>query len=214
MDVNDLKDIKIPELEAEPYTQIWNLQLELLQDYKKIEKLPEWPVQLDLRASQTLLKDFIGRVVEELAEADEHQRHSRTALFKEELADALHFLTETLIFVMPLEEVYTRAKLFTYWDKAKDFISVCQLEPGRGHSLQIWFWETTYHLKLAANALKNKPWKQTEMRAQSTIFKDHLIRALIVFLEGYHMVGMRKKEIFEEYYKKNQINRFRINSKY
>ncbi len=212
MDAQDLKNIEIPPLASDPFIQIWTLQEELIIEYQNIEKLPSYPLQLDLRASQTLLKDFIARVVEELAEADEHGRHSRIQLYKEELADALHFLTETLIFTMSYEEVINRASNLMYLKE--NIISSCLMSTKVPPTQTHWFWETTYHLKLAANALKNKPWKQTEMRAQSEIFKNHLVEALITFLTGYKTIHMDSLDIFAEYYKKNRINHFRIKSKY
>lgn len=97
--------------------EIFKLQGELLQDYIKVEGLPNYPIDLNVRSSQVIIKDFIGRIVEELGEAWESHREmllmvnnkendlidrdlmiSHLQNFNEEISDALHFFMELLMY--------------------------------------------------------------------------------------------------------------------
>lgn len=92
--------------------QMFISQKALLEKYKIIENLPAYPIELDSRKGQALIRDFIGRYVEELSEAFEQaafgaldiEKNSQTSArgcirnFNEEIADSNHFLLEILIY--------------------------------------------------------------------------------------------------------------------
>lgn len=104
--------------------EIYQMQKNLLSGYIGIEGLPQYPVDINTKASQTLLKDFTARVIEELSEGYESFENVM-ALFEanhaklvqtqgdcieyteilnnlqnanEENADAIHFFIELLIY--------------------------------------------------------------------------------------------------------------------
>lgn len=104
--------------------EIYEMQKGLLERYIGIEGLPQYPVDINTKASQTLLKDFTSRIVEELSEGYESFQlvsecfeknqskiireggdtseyvevlnHLQNA--NEENADAIHFFVELLIY--------------------------------------------------------------------------------------------------------------------
>lgn len=126
MDSRDIREIPPTLSDFRYLEEIFKLQKGLLENYIGIEGLPQYPLNVNTRQSQTLLKDFTSRVVEELAEgyeslellsslAVENQlfidagydpkvtksfimalNHLQNA--SEEMADALHFFTELLIY--------------------------------------------------------------------------------------------------------------------
>ena len=51
--------------------KIYELQKQLIDGYVKIEGLPQYPINVNTKSSQVLIKDFVGRVIEELAEGYE-----------------------------------------------------------------------------------------------------------------------------------------------
>ena len=215
MDSKNLKEIKVPE-SKHYFLSVWGLQKALLKEYTKIEELPKYPLNLDIKENQNLLKDFISRVVEELAEAYEQAIIKKDfALFYEELADALHFIVEVMIFSAPLMDfvgphmvdiLAVNAKSPKGYVKSKDINNV---------HLALWMWDVTYYLNLARNTLRNKPWKQTEVRTRKNQFISLISKSFAVLIYGMvNVVGLSAREIFVEYYKKNQINQFRIKSKY
>jgi len=92
---------------------MFRLQKELLDGYIKIESLPAYPVDLNTKESQILLKDFNARITEELGEAMESYliilndpdiqytpelAKPHISNFNEELADAMHFYLELLVY--------------------------------------------------------------------------------------------------------------------
>lgn len=117
MDIRNIKEW--PKPSEHVLLQIWVKQKELLELYKSIEGLPEYPVDINSKTNQILLKDFSARVVEELGEAMESyykadrmlidsKPHGMNKLqfsewvnhiqnYNEELSDALHFLMELII---------------------------------------------------------------------------------------------------------------------
>lgn len=112
MDIRDIKEtVHYPENRG--LEQIFELQKGLIDHYVGIEGLPEYPVNVNTKKAQILIKDFVGRVLEELGEGFEsyltnlemfHQGFPEEDMipnlqnFNEEIADALHFFIELLIY--------------------------------------------------------------------------------------------------------------------
>ena len=70
MDIRDIKEEVVYPL-GKGLTEMYRLQKVLLDSYIKIEGLPQYPVNVNLKVSQSLIKDFVGRVIEELGEGYE-----------------------------------------------------------------------------------------------------------------------------------------------
>ena len=112
MDIRDIKEkVEYPGIQS--FESIFSLQKELLKGYIGIEGLPEYPIDLNTKKSQDLLKDFTGRIIEELGEGyesyevmmnmfhrgiDESEMWPHLQNFNEEVSDALHFWLELMIY--------------------------------------------------------------------------------------------------------------------
>lgn len=71
MDIRNINE-RVPVLEAGTHLQaIYLLSLEQLDGYRQIEKLPDYPLDINNPKNQVVLKDFISRVIEELIEGHE-----------------------------------------------------------------------------------------------------------------------------------------------
>lgn len=70
MDIRNIK-IEAPELEIGHLEFLYDRGKEQLLQYMKVEGLPSYPLDVNTRKSQVILKDFIGRVIEELFEGYE-----------------------------------------------------------------------------------------------------------------------------------------------
>lgn len=79
---------------------------------------------------------------------------------------------------------------------------------------KIMAWDVIYPLQLARNTLKNKPWKQSQMISDTRMFKYYMAKAFQAFLGLTRVMGIDEGSLYTIYYKKNQINQFRIRSKY
>lgn len=80
--------------------------------------------------------------------------------------------------------------------------------------LAFYSWLVTYRLQIVRNTLKNKPWKQTEMVSDKNVLKMEMINAFCALMDLFRFCGMTAKSITDIYWRKNQINLFRIQSKY
>lgn len=221
MDNKDLNNMEII-FPINPLETIFALQRELMVDYQVIEKWDvDFPVNLNLKKSQLLVKDVIARAVEELAEAFEALELGDTANFLEELADALHFFTEVFILADITVEDYTQFLCSFYGDFSPGDPLITLEKSGyartrnMGEGLKGLMFDIIYQVNLSRNALRNKPWKQTELMYNKEVFNSTLMEGYTLFLELFlwsHPKG--EVGVYETYYKKNQINRFRIKSKY
>jgi hypothetical protein len=157
--------------------------------------------------------------------------------FNEELSDALHFFLEALMYSgVDITGFGMKADLIGNYMNSRGGVKFiahanCQvisdedlkdpfLSGGRTmhgefklHA-QVMLWRITYQLQIARNCLKNKPWKQTEMLTDNRLYKTHLVDAFYEFLKAMCYFGHTKESLFTIYFKKNQVNQFRISSKY
>lgn len=290
MDARDIKQ-EPPVVEDQRYLEkIYELQMELIDNYVKIEKTVAPPININTKSSQVLLKDFTGRVIEELAEGYESLiemsnlteknclwvanfdpddlvqcfNHMQNAT--EEMADAMHFMVELLIYAniqpedidayvsklipktddLPLEhnviakcmikgtsdirdmypEILDSKKLSFYkiYDEYQDELSLPHnknlLTCGRRYNLNDYtlyksmLWDVTYHLNIARNFLKNKPWKQSQMMTNEEAYQEELVKAFICMMGAFYEMGIDDANLYYIYFKKNRINCFRQKSLY
>ena len=288
----DIRDItQEPEKTDNKLKTIFSLQKELLNHYQKIEGLPKYPIEVNVKASQVILKDFIGRITEELAEGlesldkilmvkDKYQDVTRSGEhykgtvvpmiqnFNEECADALHFAVELLIFsgvdedmvmsyvhtyIMNLEadeySIEDGKRVPTDWLQllvkaarsrnsrngmlewsfpekmdAMPIILAEDMEPYNPgcrrlddtvyKNLMLLYASCTLAFNIARNTLKNKPWKQTQMKTDEANYRMLIIEGFVKLIEFFEFAGLTEDDIYFLYYKKNMVNNFRIRSKY
>jgi hypothetical protein len=145
MDIRNIKE-KAPEVFNGLYLEkIYELQKDLMKGYiGKIESdLPDYPINVNSKKGQVVLKDFSGRIVEEITEGYESTNYALDILNKvnfnvdlikghdwdmllnhlqnsnEEQCDAFAFYVELLLYanVLP-EDIYSYIE--TKWPKIKD----------------------------------------------------------------------------------------------
>lgn len=71
MDIRNIKEKPNIEEGQDLLLSMYELSDEQFEGYKLIEKLPEYPLNINTQKSQVILKDFISRVIEELVEGYE-----------------------------------------------------------------------------------------------------------------------------------------------
>lgn len=201
LDVND-NEIEVPELNIEKLKGIFTRQSELHKKYGPIETrngiglaiVEGTPFDLDNPKWQYVIKDYAWRVAEELTEALEAYQERNEPHTVEELIDALHFYTELLLICG-----YDQHDI---WERF--------LEASESNILY-----PIYHIGLACNLLKNKPWKNTHVPTDKARFKVHLIGGYICLLQLImtdHLASL--DDVYRVYFKKSLVNSFRIRSNY
>jgi hypothetical protein len=180
---------------------VFEKQLELALKYKEIEKLPDWPLNLDLAEHQIIIKDFKQRGMEEVAEAIEGFRNGEILHFKEELIDGLHFFVELCILSGKNWDDFNYYKY-----KKADKVTIEKIYYRIGELTEKW--------GLLMNTLKSKPWKQSQVLTDQTKFFKLLKESFEFYIKVLHDFGMDYVDIYNIYYKKHEVNQFRISSNY
>lgn len=196
--------VNINDREAAPYPgdkdvwlHIWKEQEQLHLHYRDIEYakgigygilIAGDEYDIDNMRFQAYLKDMKWRFTEEMMEASEAQMKGDHEHFKEELTDALHFMMEMNVVL----------------NIASDQLFVSSGTPGTS---------AIYFYGLAANCLKNKPWKQTLQRTDKNKYLSLIKQGNEKFRQQLLTV-MNLEEIWDKYSRKNQVNQFRMESKY
>lgn len=285
----DSRDIKLEpdKVENNQYLEkIYELQKNLLEGYIGIEGLPQYPININSKKSQILIKDFVGRVIEELAEGYESllmaleltnknklwlsdyndsdllQTLNHIQNAGEEMADAMHFMIELLIYsnIYPediksyINQKYTKEEgngiidlcmsIGNYFTnsadneicyginilnlvkddedlpkeiKSQDFrLLKCGVEIGNNiyEKYKPIIWDVTYHLNIARNYLKNKPWKQSQEMTNEEKYQEEIVLAFIYMMGLFYKMGINQEDLYLLYFKKNQVNLFRQKSNY
>ena len=275
--------------------KIFQLHESLLEKYLPIEGLPHWPINVNKREAQIILKDMSARVIEELGEGYESTTYVLEMLDKigfnfnrwereeyrqllnhlqnsnEEQADAIAFFVNLLFYsnitvedvkgylvakglnkmvdsTIPKEDMSTdfimmvglgilqnrfedskenqhtwdifNPGLFEQFD-IKDYDKVASYTPAfhkiswGSHDIEAKMcWELSYHLSVARNYLKNKPWKQTGEMTDEQRYQEEVVIAFLELLGYFRYIGFTAESLLQLRYKKHLVCEFRIKSKY
>lgn len=290
MDIRDIRE-QAPLVDDKQLEEIYSLQKNLMEGYiGKIEKdLPMYPIDVNSRKGQVVLKDMSARVIEEIGEGYESTTYALQLLGKygfnksimtdedhtmllnhlqnsnEEQADAIAFFVELMLYcnILPedvyryvqnvLLKKYQTNKRF-YWNleslmevglallqerfgdltsglyrviEDEDFETqeeadhVFSYIPGYNciswdfHDIEAKLaWEVTYHLSVARNFLKNKPWKQTGVMTDEKALQEEIVIAFIEYLGYLKYCGFTAQSVYVLRFKKHKVNEFRQKSNY
>lgn len=219
MNVNDITEVPTDFSQKDRLTQIFDRQHSLMEKYIPIEirnglcLTQSCPVDLHDRFGQARLKDFFWRCTEELTEAVEASILHDTipAHTKEELADALHFLVEACL----LSDLTGDRLFFGLESDALIELHDVQHSYLKGdETLERLCWDVIYFLGCASNCLKNRPWKQNHQLVDTDKFYAYLREAFFRMIRVFAFVGMDADHIFNMYYRKSEVNKFRQRSNY
>jgi len=223
MNINDVKMKDLGIDTSDKLNQIFHRQLELMKTYHTIEKdnglmaTEDVPVSLHDAKGQYRLKDFAWRITEELGEALEARREHADLRdhYDEEIADALHFLVEfTILSGMSPIDI-----LGFYNPPQKDGLDIlferCPLSRNRNFPVLCRVvGETVLELATACNCLKNKPWKMTRMVTDEAYFRSKVRSTWRSFIDLCVVSGIDQVQLFNLYFQKSEVNKFRQRSNY
>ena len=227
MNVTDIKS-EIP-TSGDRLKEIFAKQRLLMEKYEEIEEkngllqTKDIPVDLNDRFGQARLKDFAWRTVEELAEAAEAvQIHPELVEHqREEVIDALHFLTElTILAGVSPEELSGRllAEGRGEYPPSDPLGEIFYLvEPTVVIDDDVIYRtmsEMIVSLGCTMNTCRNKAWKNTHMLCDTNLFKKHLVSTWYHFFRLCIAYGMTPEMVDDLYFRKNQVNQFRQRSNY
>jgi len=188
---------------VEVVRNIWALQSNLMDEYIRLGRLTDYPVDLNSRPGQEAVRKVMHFLTEELVEMGNVLYHPD---FFEEAADFLHFLFELYIqvFHSPEELLYY---LEEAEDKAQSYLS-------RDKKEQEWMYGIIHAIHMGSNTLKNKPWRVTESPTDVEKLKTSIASAWVVFIGFIYSMGIPMDVVYKEYEIKNQKNFKRIKDNY
>lgn len=217
LEINDVKEVPENILK-----EIFIKQQSLIDKYIEIEGMGDLmnktKTNLDTLEGQVWIKDFIYRSIEEVGESFEVIRNmdSWDSLpeklkihYCEEIIDALHFFIEMCIICGYTYEDFNLRDIhrFNFYYNSGQY--KCDHD-----DFVLRHWSYIESITLAGNCLRNKKWKKTQMLTDRNKFKEYLDEAFFNLLQIVCAVGMDKKGIYNLYFKKNEVNKFRQNSGY
>ena len=201
---------------------IFMRQRELMEKYHVIEDknglllCKDIPVGLHDKFGQARLKDMFWRFTEELGEAMD--AFVDPVHFHEELVDALHFLVEALILsdITPIQLTGAPFRGQDCLDMAYRSGTVMDkkwvLNPE--HVSKNFTFLIT-RISMAANCLKNKPWKQTQMITDEDEYRRRMSQTFNQYIRFVYVCGITEpKDLHSMYFRKSEVNKFRQNSNY
>lgn len=219
MNINDFKleDLKLGP--GDKLDKIFERQLELMKKYHEIEKkngfliCEDVPVNLNDSKGQFRLKDFAWRITEELGEALEafHKHPKIKEHYNEEIADAMHFLVEFTI----LSGITVDWFQLGGQDKLDDLFNATWAATSRQYfSLCRDVGIVVENLAMTCNCLKNKPWKNTQMMTDVEYFILQVKSTWYAFAQLCQRSGLNSDRMFDLYFRKSEVNKFRQRSNY
>lgn len=224
-------------VEGDRLKAIFVRQLELVEKYKEIEGMPDFPFSPHGRIGQSFFKDFAWRMTEELVEAIEAFRAAddsednpelqakHVMHFEEEIIDALHFLVENLILAGITPEDFAEDKEYLanegtdtldslYNTQGCLLIAEAQMGQHDGFTIEELIMLPIIQIGLAMNCLKNKKWKQTEILTDVPKFTKYMKQSLHDFIRMCICVDIDDQKLTDLYFRKSEVNKFRIRSSY
>lgn len=179
------------------WNEIFEMQKEINCEFNTLTKEIIDDFDINCYDDQQQFKKYCWFITEELSEAIEAFRAKEEEHIKEELIDALNF-------TIGLYTLYG----WTY-DDVKDSHIIKTT-----YNAQDAVFESIIAIGLAANCLKNREWRESQYLVDLIVFEERLKYIWGCFMEIFRHMRMNDKAIRELWYKKYQVNKFRIETKY
>lgn len=237
MIIDLLRDSPAPPPHTTAIADIFDAKLKLAKRFAEIEvqngtwqpdfeDLPVAPEDLAGRALQVWLKDMFWRVTEELMEAtelpvdfsgnwgDQVKGDKQLFHFLEELADALHFLC-TISVVLGLSpdritETFIKCQSIGLTDPAVEGARTVRAFPDQCMTaIALRMFRMVQSLGLAANCLKNRPWKQAISPVDVERFTQRCYSVWARLAELCIFLEIDLTNIHQLYFMRNKVNQQR-----
>lgn len=181
--------------------EIIDLQGKLALRYNGFEPNKITDFDINTYQDQQIFKDFLQiRFTEELTEA--FADTTNTSHFKEEITDAFNFLISSYII--------SGYEHFLDWEED---LNPC-VDYTNKDLLSIRFWNIVQSVGDVCNLLKNRPWRMSQYLVDLHIFEKKYRKLWKDFNALCNFLNISRKELFENWSLKYQVNSFRLDTKY
>ena len=188
-----------------------NKQFLLYESLEGIDDWEEYNFSIDCSEDQMKFKDILQiRFVEELTEAsvslEEPDEH-----FWEEIGDSINFFLSAFTMLGVDFSTLPDPQEYLYSDEISDN-KVMEKPSYEKFSLSVY--PVIEGVGYLCNLLKNRPWAQSNYLVSLLDFDERLLllwKSFWIFLGG---MKIQPKDVFELFWRKYQVNLFRINTGY
>lgn len=209
MNISDVK-IDYSRFEGQDLLEVIFERQELLMEMYKVPKL-----DLDIPRDQQLIRAMAWSVVEEAGEALEVYYGSKDKEhLGDEIADMMHFYIELLIMSdITVDDLFDDLGVLN----TQNYIDTYQ--PNNTVSnpriiLYERFQSFIVELALAINVLKNRFWRETNLKTDRAKYQMRLRDSITSFFLLVKAMEIQPVDLLDFYLRKNEVNLFRIRSKY
>jgi len=186
----------------------------LVSYYKKFEvsiKDLDLPVDIDTFEGQQAMKDFLEiRVVEELMEMREAIiEGERIEHIYEEISDSLNFLISSyILYGWDFHKFKSLHELWVYTPIPKTIVTNLKI-------LDPYIIDIIYQIGITCNKLKIRPWKKSQYLTDMLIFEERFEQVYYKFFNLiFRGIGLSPDDLWSVFSRKNQCNKFRIDTGY
>ena len=199
--------------EIKSFDELFKAAKEQFLMYEKLEGIDDWEkydFSIDCSADQMKFKDMLQiRFIEELTEAsiamDEEGEH-----FWEEIGDALNFFLSA--YVMLGVDFNTLKSPSDILINHQFALKKCKILSKSVYSVHVY--PIIEKVGYLCNLLKNRPWTQSNFLVSMTDFNERLNLLWEEFWKFFDYMRISPDEVFEMFWKKYQVNIYRIESGY
>lgn len=172
-----------------------------------------YPLLLDSRRDQEHFRLLAWRCTEELIEAVEcHYEcvdmETYDGKFKEEMADALHFLIELCLAMGITEGELVSGYEDTILNPGVDQLGYCFWQCGKAAEGTIpeRIGNVGYKLGLAMHQLRQRPWRTDNRPTNRTLLVGKMHATWFTFVTACKRAGVNSNELYDAYFKKGVVN--------
>jgi hypothetical protein len=210
----NILDFKEEKHEGKILKNIFSKMKELLLFYKEFEpnlKDLKIPIDIDTYEGQQVMKDFLEiRTVEELMEMREAiLNNDRIDHMYEEVSDSVNFLIVAYILYG-----WDENKFKTVEDIFCIHEDVYNGKTFSAYEIDKAILEVVYDIGLACNKLKIRPWKKSQYLTDMLVFEERLEKIFYSFIHLMFTLKIDPDMLWSIFSRKNQCNKFRIDTGY
>ena len=163
-----------------------------------------WPYSINSRADQEQLRLLAWRITEEIYEALDLGESLNVEAFREEIADALHFLVELAI-VSDMDELSILA--FSPGQRHSDLLSEAFSGVGYPRTEGAVAWMVMIEeLARTMMLLKQRPWRTDNRPTDRAVWESGMRCVFARFIAACRVSGITAEDLYRAYFRKAEIN--------
>lgn len=195
------------------FNELWSYAKDQFLEYEELEGIQDWDLysfSIDCSEDQMKFKDMLQiRFIEELTEASKSMEEPDEH-FWEEIGDSLNFFLSAYIMLGLDLNKFNSPELLLY--KGTEDHMLMEKPSYKDFSNDVY--PVIEAVGYLCNLLKNRPWAQSNYLVSMLDFNERLEDLWFKFWKFLGNMKLQSKDVFELFWRKYQVNKFRIETGY